>query len=234
MLNLTSVITTSEASDNLWLSLNNRSIFITGGSGLFGLWFLTALIDANDRLGTNIKATVLSRQPESIIKKNPEVFVNDSIQLIKGDIESFHFPKAQYDYILHMATTSARETFEGESSIDKFHMLTKGTERILNFANICGAKRFLFTSSGVSYGEYPSEIRLVPETYVGAPDVLNTASGLGQGKRAAEFYCSYYAEQYKFDYVIARCFSLPSSTFTFLFGDKTSRTKCARSKIEIS
>lgn len=207
MLNLNAAITTSNTSDQLWLSLDKKSIFITGGTGLFGKWFLTALLDANKRLGINIKATVLSRQPESIIKKSPKIFINDHIQLIKGDVESFHFPQAKYDYILHMATTSARETFEGERSIDKFHMLTKGTERILNFANMCGAVRFLFTSSGVSYGEYPSEIRLVPETYLGAPDVLNTASGLGQGKRAAEFCCSYYAEQYQFDYVIARCFS---------------------------
>lgn len=204
---LTSLITKSDISDDLWLSLDNKSIFITGGSGLFGRWFLTALLDANNRLGINIKATVLSRQPETIAKENPAIFVNDHIQLIKGDVENFNFPQTQHDYILHMATTTARETYAGERSIDKFHMLTKGTERVLNFAHSCGAKRFLFTSSGVSYGEYPSEIQHVPETYLGAPDVLNTASGLGQGKRAAEFFCSYYAEQYHFDYVIARCFS---------------------------
>jgi UDP-glucuronate decarboxylase len=207
VLNLTSAITTSNTSDRLWQSLSHQSIFITGGSGLFGMWFLTALVDANNRLSTNIKATVLSRNPDNVIKLYPTIFSNPCIQLVKGDIESFDFPQTPYDYILHMATTSAKETYEGENSINKFHMLTKGTERILHFAGKCGVKRLLFTSSGVSYGEYPSEMQLVPETYLGAPDVLNTASGLGQGKRAAEFYCSYYAEQYSFDYVIGRCFS---------------------------
>lgn len=207
MPDLISAITTSKVSDELWKSLDNKFIFITGGSGLFGLWFLTALLDANNRLDINIQATVLSRQPESLKRKKPEIFLNSRILLIEGDIESFQFPEGSYDYILHMATTSARETFKGERSIDKFHMLTKGTERVLNFARSCGTRRFLFTSSGVSYGEYPSEMELVPETYLGAPDTLNAVSGLGQGKRAAEFYCSYFAEQYNFDYVIARCFS---------------------------
>ncbi len=207
MLSLTSAITTSNTSDNLWQSLSHQSIFITGGSGLFGMWFLTALVDANNRLATNIKVTILSRDPENTIKRYPTIFPNPYIQFVKGDIESFVSPEGPYDYILHMATTSAKETFEGEKSIDKFHMLTKGTERVLHFADKCRAKRLLFTSSGVAYGEYPSSIQLVPETYMGAPDTLNAASGLGQGKRAAEFLCHYYAEQFKFEYVIARCFS---------------------------
>ena len=207
MPDLRTAITKLDTSDSLWKSLNNQSIFITGGTGLFGLWFLTALIDANNRLDITIKATVLSRKPESAIKNNPEIFLNHQIQLIKGDIEYFEFPIEPYDYILHMATTSAQETFDGEQSINKFHMLTKGTERVLHFAHASGAKRLLFTSSGVSYGEYPIELELVPETYQGAPDTLNIASGLGQGKRAAEFLCSYYAQQYQFDFVIARCFS---------------------------
>jgi UDP-glucuronate decarboxylase len=108
---------------------------------------------------------------------------------------------------MHMATTSAHETFAGEDPLAKFHMLVQGTERVLQFAGTCEAKKVLFTSSGVAYGAYPDEMQRVPESYQGAPMSTDSASALAQGKRAAEFLCSHYAQKYQFEYTIARCFS---------------------------
>ena len=36
---------------DLWEELREQRIFITGGTGFFGCWFLETLLWANDRLG---------------------------------------------------------------------------------------------------------------------------------------------------------------------------------------
>lgn len=199
------------AGDAYWLNMRGESIFMTGGSGLFGRWFIKALLAANRRLGVNIKVTILTRNPEALRFKCPGVFQDAAVSLIKGDVVNFDFPASKFSKILHLATTSAEETFNGEDQLAKFHMLTKGTERVLQFASVCGANKVLFTSSGVVYGAYPDDMHRVPETYLGAPDTTAPSGALGQGKRAAEFLCAYYADKYHFDFTIGRCFSFIGS-----------------------
>lgn len=202
---LQSFLTQHAASDKRWLKLQDAHLFITGGSGLFGRWFLTALLDANQRLGTHIQATVLTRNPTQLLAEFANHPGAEALNLWQGDVTNFEFPATKFTHVIHMATTSAHETFAGEDSLAKFHMLTQGTERVLQLAAQSGAKKVLFTSSGVAYGAYPQGH--VPESYQGAPSPLDAVSGLAQGKRAAEFLCSYYAEKFGFDYLIARCFA---------------------------
>lgn len=198
-------LTQREASDARWQKLQNAHVFITGGSGLFGRWFIAALLDANQRLGTNIQATVLTRNPQPFLAEFALEEGADLLHALQGDVTSFEFPATQFTHVLHMATTSAHETFAGEDSLAKFHMLTKGTERVLQLAVKSGAKKVLFTSSGVAYGAFPEG--LVSESFQGAPSTLDAVNGLAQGKRAAEFLCSYYAEKFGFESTIARCFA---------------------------
>lgn len=202
---LTPYLTHREDSDARWNKLQNAHIFITGGTGLFGRWFLTALLDANQRLGTNIQATVLTRNPTQLLAEFTTQAGAEALNLWQGDVANFEFPATKFTHVLHMATTSAHETFAGEDSLAKFHMLTQGTEHVLQLAAKSGAKKVLFTSSGVAYGAFPEG--LVSESYKGAPSTLDAVNGLAQGKRAAEFLCSYYAEKFGFETTIARCFS---------------------------
>ena len=193
--------------DALWRRLGGESLFITGGSGYFGRWFLEGLHDANRRLRVGIRATVLTRNPEGFRVDAPHLLGNGAIDLVRGDVVDFEFPLRPYDRIIHLATTSARETFSGEDQLAKFNMLVRGTERVLQFAGQSGAKKVLFTSSGVAYGALPEGMHQVPEDYPGAPDTTLSSSALGQGKRSAEFLCAYYAEKHGFEFTVARCFS---------------------------
>lgn len=203
-MNLQTFLTRRADSDRRWQQLKNAHIFMTGGSGLFGRWLLAAIVDANRRLGVNIQVTVLSRHASVFLSQYAGLL---EIHALQGDVAEFRFPSQQFTHVIHMATTSAHETFAGEDSLAKFHMLIRGTERVMQFAGRCGAKKVLFTSSGVVYGAYPESLQRIPETYPGAPSTTDDASGLGQGKRAAEFICSYYAKHAPFELSIARCFS---------------------------
>ncbi|OQW92081.1 MAG: hypothetical protein BWK78_02760 [Thiotrichaceae bacterium IS1] len=191
----------------LWEKLRGENLFITGGTGLFGHWFLENLVEANQFGNLDIRATVLTRNPIAFQQKAPELLLNTGIQLHSGDITNFEFPKGEYSQILHLATTSAIESFQGEEQLRKFHTLVNGTERVLQFAGYCGVKKVLFTSSGVAYGILPEGMQLISEDYCGAPDTTQPNSALGQAKRTAEYLCAYYADKYDFDYTIARCFS---------------------------
>lgn len=193
--------------DGLWDGLRNESIFITGGTGLFGRWLLESLAYANRELQLNLKVTVLTRNAQAFKAKAPHLANDPAIDFHHGDVRDFPFPKRHYSYIIHGATTSAEETFRGEDPLCKFDTLVAGTRHTLDFAAQCQVKRFLFLSSGVAYGVPPAGIDFITEAYSGAPDTTDVDSALGQAKRTAEFLCTYYAQKNGWEYSIARCFS---------------------------
>jgi dTDP-glucose 4,6-dehydratase/UDP-glucose 4-epimerase len=114
-------------------------------------------------------------------------------------------PEIELDYLIHMATTAAAETFAGEDQLKKLDLLYGGTKHTLDQAVKRGVKKVLFTSSGVVYG--PSSSESYSEDILLAPQTTLTTSALGEGKRLAEYLVSYYSEKFGFDYSIARCFS---------------------------
>ncbi|MDP1897433.1 MAG: NAD-dependent epimerase/dehydratase family protein, partial [Sulfurimicrobium sp.] len=192
---------------DMWESFRNESIFITGGTGLFGRWLLESMARANQQLNLNLKVTVLTRNKQAFMEKAPHLAHNPAIDFHHGDVRNFDFPGRSYSFLIHGATTSAEETFLGEDSLRKFDTLVDGTRHTLDFAVQCGIKRFLFLSSGAVYGVPPSGVDFIPEAYSGAPDTTDINSALGQAKRTAEFLCAYYAQKYSLNYSIARCFS---------------------------
>lgn len=189
--------------DPLWQRLAYSKLFITGGTGLFGHWLLDSLTDANKRLNLKIEATVLTRNPDRAKAKMP--LLDDRIRFLKGEVENFELPTEKFDFVLHMATTSAQETFEGFSQTQKLQMLFEGTQRIIDLAHRSGAKRILFTSSGAVYGSQLCE--QIKETAKMQIDPMSADSGLALGKSVAEFLLSQASAQSSLEVVIARCFS---------------------------
>jgi dTDP-glucose 4,6-dehydratase/UDP-glucose 4-epimerase len=191
----------------LWEALRGQSLFITGGTGLFGRWLLEAILCANSTQGTGLTATVLTRKPDAFRRQCPQFFSDGAIRVIGGDVLNFDFPDEAFSHVVHMATTSAWETSHGEDQLRKFHTLLQGTERTLQFAARCGAKKVFFASSGVAYGQTPEGMQKISEDYWGAPDSTQVDSALGIAKRSAEFLCAYYAQKHQFEFTIGRCFS---------------------------
>ena len=193
---------------DLWEELRGASIFLTGGTGFFGRWFLESFVRANDAFNLNASVMILTRSFDDFKKKAPHLTSNSSIRAHVGDVRDFAFPEGEYSHIIHAATTNAVATFNNEDPLIKFDTTAQGTRRTLDFAVRCKARKFLMTSSGSVYGKAPSGMTHITEDYSGAPlhlDFVNYA--LGEGKRVAEFLCAYYARKYSFDVQIARCFS---------------------------
>jgi nucleoside-diphosphate-sugar epimerase len=190
----------------LWEELRRGRIFITGGTGFFGCWLLESFAWANDRLGLNASALVLTRNLAAFKKKAPHLAVHPDIHFHPGDIRSFEFPTGSFSHIIHAATESSAK-LNAEEPLTIFASIVDGTRRTLDFAVQCGARKFLLTSSGAVYGRQPPDMTHIPEDYMGAPDLIFPGSAYGEGKRAAETLCALYSRQYGLEGKIARCFA---------------------------
>ncbi len=190
---------------HLWPRLRGQSLFITGGTGFFGRWLLESLRLANHAHQLDLRVAVLTRDPARFRQTAPALAADPAFALLAGDVRDFAFPPGDFSHVLHLATTSAQETFTGEDPLRKFDTLVHGTRRVLDFAAERGIGHFLFTSSGVVYqpdGETP-----IAETSLLAPPTHDPATALGQAKRAAEFLCAHYAARHGWHLGLARCFS---------------------------
>ncbi|MBU4580264.1 NAD-dependent epimerase/dehydratase family protein [Patescibacteria group bacterium] len=192
---------------DIWEEIRGKSIFITGGTGFFGCWFLEGLIWANEKLNLNASVLVLTRNYDEFKKTAPHLAENSAIKFHIGDVRNFDFPKGEFPYIIHAAATSARATFNNENPLAKFNTIVEGTRHTLDFAVKCAAKKFLFTSSGAVYGKQPSEMTHISEDYNGAPNFNDSDSVWGTGKRTAELLCAIYSEKHNIETKIARCFT---------------------------
>lgn len=192
--------------ENLWEELRGKRIFITGGTGFFGCWLLESFAWANDKLGLNATAMVLTRNLDAFQKKAPHLASHPAIKFHVGDVRNFKFPNGEFTHIIH-AATSASAKLNDEDPLMMFDTIIEGTRHALDFAVHCGAKKFLLTSSGAVYGKQPPEMTHIPEDYCGAPDPSDPNSAYGEGKRAAELLCTLYAKKYGIETTIARCFA---------------------------
>ena len=198
----------------LWDDLRGKRLFITGGTGFFGRWLLESLIAANDRLGLDARATVLSRDPAAFQGNMPHVAGHRSVSLAAGDMCTCEMKGERFDYVIHAAVEplfpSPSSFAPHPSSSDPLALFEKnvaGTRNSLELARCCGARRFLLVSSGAVYGRQPAEITHVPEDYAGAPDPLDPFTTYGQAKRASEFLCAAFGRKHGIDTVVVRCFA---------------------------
>jgi nucleoside-diphosphate-sugar epimerase len=189
----------------LWEGLRGGRLFITGGTGFFGMWLVESFLWANERLALDAQAVVLSRDPRAFCRKMPHLAAQPALTFHQGDVCAFDFPPGRFSHVIHAATVTSAELEENPLSM--FDVWFSGTRRTLEFARHCGACRFLFPSSGAVYGRQPPELSHMGEDYPAAPDTMDPGTVLGQAKRLAEHLCVLYAKQYGLEVKVARCFA---------------------------
>jgi len=188
----------------LFEELRGRRIFITGATGFFGCWLLETFAWANEHLGLQAKATILTRDPQRFKQRLPHLM--NGVEIVVGDVRTLTFPKDAFSHVIHAATESSMELNTKQPRV-MFDTIVDGTRRCLEFAAQAGVKKFLFTSSGGVYGKQPSDLSHLPEEFSGAPDPLEPGSAYAEGKRVAELLCALSARQTGVETKIARCFA---------------------------
>lgn len=188
-------------------NIDNFSILILGGTGLFAKELIPKLIYFIDKKNIKTKIYITTRSKKKAVEFIPETkksyvkFISIDFLLenkIKEDIN----PK----YVLHMATTTAHETYNNISQLSKFIVLKNSTEALSKIIEKNQVKRVLFVSSGVAYGD----IEEFKETYKSNLDLLDPKNSLAFGKLYSEFYLNSVCENHNTELKVARCFSFIS------------------------
>lgn len=191
----------------VWPELRGARLFITGGTGFIGCWLLESLRLANTRLGLNIKATVLTRNPDAFRSKAQHIAEHENFEFIAGDVCDFVSPPGDYTHLIHAAIDASAHLNETNPR-RMFDTVIQGTRRSLDFAVEKSVQRVLFLSSGAVYGQQPWDMTHVSEDWIGSPSCTDPRAAYAEGKRAAEMLCAIYAKQFGTKVAIARIFAL--------------------------
>ena len=172
----------------LWEELRGARVFLTGGTGFFGVWLVESLIRANRALDLDARASVLTRNEAAFLAKNPHLAGAPELSFHRGDVRSFDFPSSVFTHVIS-AAAEAGVRLDREPPDQMRDVIVSGTRRTLDFAAACGAKRFLFASSGAVYGRQRPDAALVDEDDPGLTAPLAAPSAYAEGKREAERLC---------------------------------------------
>jgi UDP-glucuronate decarboxylase len=166
--------------------LRNKSILITGASGLVGVYMVSCLKRISEDL--NIKIYVWIKN--EIDPKFIDIF--DGCYVIKKDItDTTSFDNLpNFDYIVHAAGYGQPGKFL-ENKIKTIELNTKSTINLLNKLNASG--KFLFVSTSELYSglDYDN----ISESQIGSTNTNHPRSCYIEGKRCGESICYAYREK---------------------------------------
>jgi nucleoside-diphosphate-sugar epimerase len=185
-------------------SLAGQRLFITGGTGFFGIWLLSAL-RALHQQGTIIQVTVLSRDPEGFLLRHPHFRKRSWLSFIAGNVSDFKIPQQQFDLVIHAATETSLAAHADPMRM--FDSIFFGTRRVLELAQFCGVRRILMISSGAVYGKQPAGQTHQPDDSQLACNPLLASNAYGEGKRVMELMGAMQQSERGLEFVTARCFS---------------------------
>ncbi len=189
-------------SKELFISkLKEKTVLITGASGMIGSYFIYTLLRLNELYDLKIKIKALVRNPNKLSKdvtnnSNVEVIVQDVIYLdkIAGDI----------DYIIHAASPASPKIMK-EHPVETNFSNTLGTANTLILAKDKKSLGYLFISSREIYGEPLENQKVFTEDgLLGQVNPLIPRNGYAEGKKAAENMCVSFKEEYGLNTKIVR------------------------------
>ncbi|MFI5349675.1 MAG: NAD-dependent epimerase/dehydratase family protein [Elusimicrobiota bacterium] len=194
-----------ERTPRLWDDLRGARVFLTGGTGFFGIWLLESLLHADRKLGLGAKAVVLTRDEAAFRAKAPRLADDRRVDFHRGDVRTFEFPPGGFTHVIHAATEASVRLDQEQPDLMR-DVIVSGTRRTLEFAERCGVKKFLFVSSGAVYGRQRPEVARVAENDPALVAPLDPPSAYAEGKRAAERLGAEAAGR-GLDVTCARCFA---------------------------
>lgn len=185
-------------------SLASQRLFITGGTGFFGIWLLSALRVLNLQ-GVTIQVTVLSRNPEAFLQRHPHFRGKSWLNFLAGDVCDFSIPAQEFDMLLHAATETSMAAHAEPTRM--FDNIVNGTRQVLELARQCGVRRVLLVSSGAVYGKQPPHQIHQPDDSQLACNPFMPSSAYGEGKRVMELMGAILQQESGIECVTARCFA---------------------------
>lgn len=188
-----------------WEKLYNKSMLISGATGLVGSFLVDVLLKRNKEWNMNCKVYALGRDKERA-QSRFEYCLEDELfdfipwditrPLVRNDIRTM-------DYMIHLASNTHPVQYSADP-IGTIATNIIGLEHMLEFALNHNASRVAFASSNEIYGENRGDVELFHEEYCGYIDSNTMRAGYPESKRCGESLCQAYIYQKNLDIVIPR------------------------------
>jgi nucleoside-diphosphate-sugar epimerase len=194
-----------------WLKLENKSILITGATGLIGSFLVDVVMYRNKHYDANISLYAVSRNGQYGAERFRHYLHSPLFHYIQQDISeklSFDF---NAHFIIHAASNSSPSSYVSDP-VGTLKANVWGVANLLEYAVKTHTERLLYVSSGEVYGEGDGSDFI--EKFSGYVDCLTPRACYPSGKRAAETLCASYAVQYSMNVVVARPCHIYGPTFT--------------------
>ena len=188
------------AEDLSWEKLKNKTVMITGASGMVGSYMLYVLLMLNDEKHYGIKVDAVMRN----VNKLPEEVRNrEDVNVVVADVTKDIPDVGDIDYIIHAASPASPLIMQNQP-VETIAANTIGTFKTLELAKEKNAEGYLFISSREIYGQPDEGQEFFYENTYGFVDQLNPRSCYSEGKKAAETMCVCFHEEYGLYTKIAR------------------------------
>ena len=188
-----------------WEKLQDRSILLSGATGLIGSFLIDTILEKNVCDGLNCTVYALGRSEEKAKKRFSRFADDPRFVFIPYDVKQ-PFVREEIgtvEYVLHLASN----THPLQYATDPIGTITVniiGLQNMLDFAVAHHAARFAFASSNEIYGENRGDVEFFDEKYCGYIDSNTMRAGYPESKRCGEALCQAYRAQKGLDVVIPR------------------------------
>lgn len=187
-----------------WELLQDRSILISGATGMIGSFLVDLIGYKNLQDGLNCTLYALGRNTRKAQARFPNFWDYAWFRFICCDINSGIPLEAEcVDYVLHAASNTHPVAY----ATDPIGTVTTniiGTYNLLEYAASHHTRRFVFASTVEVYGENRGDKEYFSEDYCGYIDCNTLRAGYPESKRAGEALCQAFIRQKGLDVVIPR------------------------------
>ncbi len=181
----------------------NKSVLVTGSTGLIGSILIKSILTANSSFNANITVLALIRDENKAKNVFSEYLDNKTLLFIKQDVTEKLDVSEKVNYIIHAASqTASKEMVNFPVETAKTSVI--GTLNILDFAVDHKVDGVVYLSSMEAFGSCNNESKRLSEEELGYIDLSNIRSCYPEGKRMCELLCSCYASEYDLNVKVAR------------------------------
>lgn len=186
-----------------WAQLDNKTLLITGATGLVGKYLIEVLLLRNKQQNAHTRIIAVGRSRAKFQERFAAYQGVEELVFLEHDVQKPWQVEEKIDFIFHMASNTHPKQYASEPVATEMANIL-GTHYLLELASRNTPCRFVFTSSGDIYGDNRSGKEYLEETDCGYIDCNTLRANYIEGKRASEALCNAYKEQYGIEFCIAR------------------------------